>query len=76
MVSVVHGIPGQPVDVYVNGKQTLGNFQPASVAGPLTLAEGSYDIALTKPANRLPARCRRTRTSASSPTWTPRPSPR
>ncbi|MEA5363480.1 DUF4397 domain-containing protein [Amycolatopsis sp., V23-08] len=49
MVSVVHGIPGQPVDVYVNGKKTLDNFQPASVAGPLSLAAGTYDVALTKP---------------------------
>ncbi|QKV80307.1 DUF4397 domain-containing protein [Amycolatopsis sp. Hca4] len=49
MVSVVHGIPGQPVDVYVNGKKTLDNFQPATVAGPLSLAAGTYDVALTKP---------------------------
>lgn len=49
MVSVVHGIPGQPVDVYVNGKKTLDTFAPATVAGPLTLAEGTYDVALTKP---------------------------
>ncbi|MGW4527994.1 DUF4397 domain-containing protein [Amycolatopsis sp. NPDC004378] len=49
MVSVVHGIPGQPVDVYVNGKKTLDNFQPASVAGPLSLTAGTYDVALTKP---------------------------
>lgn len=49
MVSVVHGIPGQPVDVYVNGKKTLDGFKPATVAGPLTLPAGSYDIALTKP---------------------------
>ncbi|WP_410626932.1 DUF4397 domain-containing protein [Amycolatopsis sp. cmx-8-4] len=49
MVSVVHGIPGQPVDVYVNGKKTLDNFQPAAVAGPLSLAAGTYDVALTKP---------------------------
>lgn len=48
-VSVVHGIPGTPVDVYVNGKKTLDNFQPGDVAGPLTLPEGTYDIALTKP---------------------------
>ena len=48
-VSVVHGIPGQPVDVYVNGKKTLSNFQPATVAGPLSLSAGSYDVALTKP---------------------------
>ncbi|MEU3648480.1 DUF4397 domain-containing protein [Lentzea sp. NPDC034063] len=48
-VSVVHGIPGQPVDVYVNGKKTVENFQPAAVAGPLELAAGTYDVALTKP---------------------------
>ncbi|GIF23273.1 hypothetical protein BJ973_000371 [Actinoplanes tereljensis] len=48
-VSVVHGIPGQPVDVYVNGKKTLTSFKPATVAGPLALAAGTYDVALTKP---------------------------
>lgn len=49
MVSVVHGIPGATVDVYVNGAKTLSSFEPASVAGPLKLAEGTYDVALTKP---------------------------
>jgi len=48
-VSVVHGIPGQPVDVYVNGKKVLDTFEPATVAGPLDLTAGTYDIALTKP---------------------------
>jgi uncharacterized protein DUF4397 len=48
-VSVVHGIPGQPVDVYVNGEKTLDNFEPGTVAGPLDLEEGSYDLALTRP---------------------------
>ncbi|MBO4161662.1 MULTISPECIES: DUF4397 domain-containing protein [Micromonospora] len=48
-VSVVHGIPDTPVDVYVNGEKTLDNFKPGDVAGPLTLPEGEYDIALTKP---------------------------
>jgi hypothetical protein len=48
-VSVVHGIPGQPVDVYVNGERTLENFQPGDVAGPLDLEEGAYDLALTRP---------------------------
>ncbi|MGA3525041.1 DUF4397 domain-containing protein [Melissospora conviva] len=48
-VSVVHGIPDTPVDVYVNGEKTLENFKPGDVAGPLDLPEGEYDIALTKP---------------------------
>jgi hypothetical protein len=48
-VSVVHGIPDTPVDVYVNGKKTLDNFKPGDVAGPLNLEQDDYDIALTKP---------------------------
>ncbi|GAA2374464.1 lipoprotein [Catellatospora methionotrophica] len=52
-VSVVHGIPATPVDVYVNGKVTLKNFQPGDVAGPLDLAEGKYDIDLTKPGEAI-----------------------
>lgn len=46
-VYVVHGVPGLPVDVYVNGALTLNDFQPATVAGPLALPAGSYDIAIT-----------------------------
>ncbi|WP_320065086.1 DUF4397 domain-containing protein [Micromonospora sp. RTGN7] len=52
-VSVVHGIPDTPVDVYVNGKKTLNNFKPGDVAGPLSLKQGAYDIALTKPGEAL-----------------------
>jgi hypothetical protein len=52
-VSVVHGIPGTPVDVYVNGEKTIENFQPGKVAGPLELEEGSYDLALTAPGAAL-----------------------
>ncbi len=43
-VSVVHGILGVPVDVYVNGTLLLPDFQPKSIAGPLTLPFGDYDI--------------------------------
>lgn len=46
-VYVVHGIPGLPVDIYVNGALTLDDFQPETVAGPLDLPAGSYDIAIT-----------------------------
>ena len=52
-VSVVHGIPGQAVDVYVNGKKTVPDFQPGKVAGPLSLPAGQYDIALTKPGDAI-----------------------
>lgn len=53
MVYVVHGIPDTPVDVYVNGTKTLSDFKPGTVAGPLTLPAGSYDLALTKPGEPL-----------------------
>jgi hypothetical protein len=43
-VSVVHGIPGATVDVYVNGERTLDDFAPGTVAGPLDLPAGSYDL--------------------------------
>ncbi len=46
-VYVVHGVPGLPVDVYVNGALTLDDFQPETVAGPLDLPAGSYAIAIT-----------------------------
>jgi hypothetical protein len=48
-VYVVHGIPDQAVDVYVNGEKALSDFAPTKVAGPLDLPAGSYDIVLTKP---------------------------
>lgn len=46
-LSVLHGIPDTPVDVYVNGELTLDDFQPGDLAGPLDLAAGDYEVALT-----------------------------
>lgn len=43
-VSVVHGIPNTPVNVFVNGKSTLPNFKPGTVAGPLSLPAGTYKV--------------------------------
>jgi hypothetical protein len=43
-VTVVHGIPGLTVDVYVNGKETLKAFKPGTVTPPLTLPAGTYKI--------------------------------
>jgi hypothetical protein len=48
-VSVVHGIPGQNVDVYVNGDVLLEDFAPGEIAGPLDLPAASYDIVITAP---------------------------
>jgi len=46
-LSVLHGIPDTPVDVYVNGELTLDDFQPGDLAGPLDLPAGDYEVALT-----------------------------
>lgn len=48
-VYVVHGIPNTPVDVYVNGALTLDNFKPETVAGPLDLPAGKYDVVIAAP---------------------------
>lgn len=43
-VVVVHGVPDLTVDVYVNGTLTLEDFEFGTVAGPLTLPAGTYDL--------------------------------
>lgn len=53
-VTVVHGVLGLTVDVYVNGALTLEDFAPRTIAGPLALPAGSYDIVIVA-ANGDPA---------------------
>ena len=43
-VYVVHGIPNTPVNVFVDGKSTLADFKPGTVAGPLQLPAGTYKV--------------------------------
>lgn len=50
-VSVIHGIPDTPVNVFVNGDPTLENFKPGTVAGPLELPAGDYDVTIFPAAN-------------------------
>lgn len=45
-VTVIHGIPGLTVDVFVNGEATLEGFEPGDVAGPLELPAGDYELAI------------------------------
>ena len=49
VLSVLHGIPDTPVDVYVNGELTIDDFEPGTLAGPLDLPAGDYQVALTAP---------------------------
>ena len=46
-LSVLHAVPDLTVDVYVDGKRTLDNFKPGMMAGPLELAAGTYEVAIT-----------------------------
>lgn len=46
-LSVLHGVPGLTVDVWVNGERTLDDFTPGTLAGPLELAAGTYTVAIT-----------------------------
>lgn len=48
-LSVLHGIPDTPVDVWVNGALQLDNFQPGDLAGPLSLPAGDYAVSITGP---------------------------
>jgi hypothetical protein len=51
--TVVHGVPGLTVDVYVNDELTLEDFEPGTVTDPLELPAGDYDIAI-RPADEDP----------------------
>ncbi|HJV98404.1 MAG TPA: DUF4397 domain-containing protein [Arthrobacter sp.] len=46
-LSVLHGVPGLTVDVWVNGDRTLDDFTPGTLAGPLALPAGAYELAIT-----------------------------
>lgn len=46
-LSVLHGVPGLTVDVWVDGKRALDNFKPGTLAGPLNVPDGDHKIAIT-----------------------------
>lgn len=43
-VTVIHGVPGVTVDVYVNDALTLEDFTPNTVTDPIELPAGDYDV--------------------------------
>ncbi|MBM3804359.1 MAG: DUF4397 domain-containing protein [Acidimicrobiia bacterium] len=57
-VSVVHGIPGATVDVYVNGGLLLPNFQFGTVTPVLPVPAGNYEVKVfaagANPATSIP----------------------
>lgn len=58
-VSVLHAVPGVPVDVYANGAELIPDFQPGTLTDELSLPAGSYDLAIypagSDPATTAPA---------------------
>jgi hypothetical protein len=51
-VSILHGVPGATVDVYVDGKALLKNFKPGTLTDPQMLPTGSYDLKVVKAGRR------------------------
>ena len=51
-VTVIHGVPGVDVDVYVNGDLTLEDFKPETVTKPLELPAGDYTKPTSGPETR------------------------
>ncbi|MFI0508291.1 DUF4397 domain-containing protein [Streptomyces sp. WSLK1-5] len=47
-VSVLHGVPGLTVDVYAGDKELIPDFTPGTLAEPMKLDAGSYDIKIFK----------------------------
>lgn len=43
-VSVLHAVPDATVDVYANGEILIDDFVPGTLAGPLQLPAGNYDL--------------------------------
>lgn len=57
-VTVVHGVPGLTVDVYVDGEAALEGFEPGTVTDPIELPAGDREIAVREagaPADSAPA---------------------
>jgi Domain of unknown function (DUF4397) len=47
-VTIVHGIPNTPVDVYANGNKIISGFTFKTVTQPLSLPAGSYTVDVRK----------------------------
>jgi hypothetical protein len=47
-IYVIHGIVGQTLDVYVDGKKVLPEVKPKTIVGPLSLAPGVHQVSLRR----------------------------
>ncbi|ROP66918.1 DUF4397 domain-containing protein [Curtobacterium sp. PhB115] len=46
-LSVLHAVPAVTVDVYLDGKRALDDFEPGSLAGPMMMPVGAHELAIT-----------------------------
>jgi Domain of unknown function (DUF4397) len=46
-VSILHAVPNTPVDVYLDHKRILNDFQPGTLAGPLQVKAGTHKVSIT-----------------------------
>ncbi len=54
-IQIVHGIPGATVDVYVDGQALTPGFAPGTIAGPVDLAPGDYEVEIFAVSDVAPA---------------------
>jgi hypothetical protein len=47
-IYVIHGIPGETLDIYVDGKKVLAAAKPKTIVGPLSLNAGTHKVVLRK----------------------------
>ncbi|HSL64875.1 MAG TPA: DUF4397 domain-containing protein, partial [Gaiellaceae bacterium] len=45
-VTVVHGVPGLTVDVYVDGEPAIEGFEPGTITDPIDLPAGDHELAV------------------------------
>ena len=73
-VSILHAVPGTPVDVYANGEELIPDFQPGTLTDPMELPAGTYDLAIY-PAGVRPGHDRSRRVGRGRRTSRPAPTP-
>ena len=54
-IQLLHGVPGAEVDVYVNGTAIATGFEAGTIAGPIAMAPGDYEVALYASTDLPPA---------------------
>lgn len=54
-LQVLHGVPGEKIDVYVDGKAIATGFIAGTVAGPMDMAAGNHEVALFAASDTPPA---------------------